>query len=94
MARALWNGVVIADSARVRVVDGYTYFPPDAVRRDLLRPTATTTRCGWKGTASYFDLDADGRINKDCAWTYPTTSEAARSIEGWIGFWRGVTIEG
>ena len=94
MARALWNGIVIADSAEVRVVDGYTYFPPDAVRRDLLHPTTTTTRCSWKGTASYFDVSAEGQVNSDAAWSYPKTSEAARHIDGWIGFWRGVTIEG
>jgi uncharacterized protein (DUF427 family) len=93
MPRAVWKGAVLAESAETRLVDGYTYFPPDAVRREYLRPTETHTRCGWKGTASYYDVVVDGEVNADAAWYYPQTSEAARSIEGWIGFWRGVRIE-
>lgn len=93
MAKALWNGRVIAESDRTQIVDGYTYFPPDSVQRDLLRSSPKHTTCGWKGTADYFDVVVGDEVNANAAWTYPRTSEAARHIEGWIGFWNGVRVE-
>jgi uncharacterized protein (DUF427 family) len=93
MARAVWNGAVIAESDRCEIVEGNHYFPPEAVRRELLRDSATHTVCGWKGTASYYDVLVDGQVNKDAAWYYPQTKPAAANIRGYIAFWRGVKIE-
>lgn len=92
MTKAIWNGAVIAASQTTQQVDGYTYFPPDAVDRAYLRDSTKHTVCGWKGTASYYDLVVDGQVNRDAAWYYPTTKDAARHLAGWIGFWRGVEI--
>ena len=94
MTRATWNGTVIAESDRCEVVEGNRYFPPDAVRREYLRESATHTTCPWKGIASYYDVVVDGQTNRDAAWYYPETSEAARNIHGYVAFWRGVTVEG
>ena len=91
--KALWRGAVIAESDRVQVVDGYTYFPPEAVDRAHLRASAHHSTCGWKGTASYYDVVVDGAVNAEAAWYYPQPKDAARHIAGWIGFWRGVEIQ-
>jgi len=48
MAKAEWNGQVVADSDRCEVVEGNQYFPPQAVKRELLKDSATHTTCGWK----------------------------------------------
>lgn len=93
MARAIWNGVVIADSERCESVEGNYYFPPEAVRRELLRPSDTRTTCSWKGEAWYCDVMVDGHINQDAAWYYPDPKPAARNIAGCIAFWKGVKIE-
>ena len=94
MARALWKGTVIAESDRCELVEGNCYFPPAAVRREFLRPSATHTTCSWKGVASYYDVVVADQVNRNAAWYYPTTKDAARHIEGWIGFWHGVEIVG
>jgi uncharacterized protein (DUF427 family) len=93
MPRATWKGAVIAESNRCEVVEGNRYFPPDAVRREHLRESATHTTCPWKGIASYYDVVVGGETNRDAAWYYPETSEAARNIKGYVAFWRGVTVE-
>ena len=41
MPKATWNGTVLAESDDVVVVDGFTYFAPDSVRKDHLRPSDT-----------------------------------------------------
>jgi uncharacterized protein (DUF427 family) len=94
MARALWNGQVIAQSDRCEIVEGNRYFPPDAVRREFLRDSASHSYCGWKGTASYYDVTVRGQVNRDAAWYYPEPMPAAANIKGYIAFWRGVTLEG
>jgi len=93
LTKAIWNGAVIAESAACEIVDGNRYFPPDSVRRDHLRPSEKHTVCHWKGVASYFDVVVGGQVNKDAAWYYPETKEAAQNIRGYIAFWRGVRVE-
>jgi uncharacterized protein (DUF427 family) len=93
MARATWNGAVIAESDRCEVVEGNVYFPAEAVNRDYLRDSATHTVCGWKGTASYFDVVVDGQQNADAAWYYPEPMDAAANIRGHVAFWKGVQVE-
>jgi uncharacterized protein (DUF427 family) len=93
MARATWNGAVIAESDRTVEVEGNQYFPIDAVRREFLRDSSTHTTCSWKGVASYYDVVVDGQVNQDAAWYYPTPKEAARQIAGHVAFWRGVRVE-
>jgi uncharacterized protein (DUF427 family) len=93
MPKAVWNGAVIAESDRTRVVEGNHYFPPDSVRREHLRETATHTTCPWKGVASYYDVVVGNEVNRDAAWYYPETKDAANDIRGYIAFWRGVSVE-
>ena len=93
MVKATWNGEVLAESDQTIVVEGNHYFPPDAVRREFFRDSATHTVCGWKGLASYYDIAVDRQVNRDAAWYYPQTTDAARRIEGYVAFWRGVKVE-
>jgi uncharacterized protein (DUF427 family) len=93
MARATWNGEVIAESDRFELVEGNVYFPPESVKSEYLRPSETHTTCWWKGEASYYSLEVDGETNQDAAWYYPVASDAAKKVEGFVAFWRGVTVE-
>jgi uncharacterized protein (DUF427 family) len=95
MPRATWNGTVIAEAPAdaIEIVEGNLYFPVDAVRREYLQPSETHTVCGWKGTASYYDVAVGGQVNRDAAWYYPEPKEAAKQIAGRVAFWKGVTVE-
>ncbi len=93
MARATWKGAVLAESDRVEIVEGNIYFPPDAVRREHVRDSATHSTCPWKGIASYYDVVVDGETNRDAAWYYPSPKSAAANILNHVAFWRGVTVE-
>lgn len=93
MARAIWNGAIIAESDDCIVIEGNQYFPPDAVKRQYLQASATHSLCPWKGTASYYDLVVGGRTNKDAAWFYPRPKDAAKQIANYVAFWHGVAVE-
>jgi uncharacterized protein (DUF427 family) len=92
MPKAIWNTAVLAESDEFETVEGNTYFPPEAIRTEYFRPSDTHTVCGWKGTASYYDVVVDGQVNKDAAWYYPDPKPAAKNIKGHIAFWRGVKV--
>ena len=90
--RATWNGTVLAESDHCVVVEGNQYFPPEAIKTEYFTPSQTHTVCGWKGTASYYDVVVNGAANKDAAWYYPEPKDAAAQIKGYVAFWRGVTV--
>ncbi len=93
MPKAIWKDTVIAAAEHCPVVEGNLYFPPDALVGEHFRPSATTTECGWKGTATYFDVVVGGETNADAAWTYRQPKPAAAEIKDHVAFWRGVLIE-
>ena len=92
MARATWNGVTLAESDSVKVVEGNLYFPPDSVNWEALAATDEHSRCYWKGKADYFDVVSGDTTNASAAWTYPKPWPLARNIEGHVAFWKGVTV--
>lgn len=90
--KATWNGATIAQSDDTVVVEGNHYFPIGSVREDVLRTSAKHTTCPWKGEASYYSIEVDGRVNQDAAWFYPDPSAAAAEIRDRVAFWRGVEV--
>jgi uncharacterized protein (DUF427 family) len=92
MVEARWNGAVIARSDDTVVVEGNHYFPLDSIDPTILRPSATTTVCPWKGTANYYSLVVGGEENLNAAWYYAEPKPAAKEIKGRVAFWKGVQV--
>ena len=91
--KAIWNGVVLAESDRTINIEGNQYFPPESINSDYFTESETHTTCAWKGIASYYHPEVEGTMNKDAAWYYPKTKPAADAIEGYVAFWRGVEVK-
>jgi uncharacterized protein (DUF427 family) len=95
MPKAIWNDHVVAETDRFEEVEGNVCFPPEALTRDFVRPSERTTVCGWKGTASYFDLVDGSQVARDAVWTYREPKPAAANIKDHIAFYcPPVRIEG
>ena len=92
MARAVWNGQVIAESDNTEIVEGNHYFPKEAVNKEFLEESDHHTVCPWKGNASYYDIVVDGKVIENAAWYYPAPSKAAEIITGHVAFWKGVEV--
>jgi uncharacterized protein (DUF427 family) len=93
MPRAVFNGQVVAESDEMKVVEGNAYFPPEALKLNFFRASDRATVCGWKGTASYFDVIVGDRTAEAAAWYYPERLAAAERIKNHVAFWHGVTVE-
>ena len=90
--KAIWNNQVVAESDETLIVEGNHYFPEASLKKEFFKPSTTNTVCPWKGTASYYNISVEGAENSDAAWYYPETKDAAKSIKGYIAFWRGVQV--
>ena len=93
MAKAIWEGVVLAESDACVIVEGNHYFPPSSIKQEHFRLSDKTTVCHWKGVAHYYDIEVNGKRNPNAAWYYPQPSEAARQIRDYVAFWNGVHLE-
>lgn len=90
--KALWKGVVVAESPDTVVIEGNHYFPAAALNPAYTLPSNTRSTCSWKGEARYLSLFIDGEVNPDAVWTYPEPKEAAEAIRGRVAFWKGVQV--
>jgi uncharacterized protein (DUF427 family) len=92
--KAMWNGMTLAESDHAIEVDGQYYFPPEAVDRRYLHPSAARKVRTLRGEVNYYTIEANGQTNPNAAWSYAPTRDAGRAIEGYVAFWKDVAVEG
>ncbi len=63
------------------------YLPPEDVRADLLEPSATTSRCPYKGVARYWSARISDRVARDVVWSYPEPIPENPKIRGLLCFY-------
>jgi uncharacterized protein (DUF427 family) len=95
MARAIGNGVVIAESDKYELVEGSACFPSQSVKTEYLRDSGTDYECPWKGHADHYNIVVADKINRDAAWSYLDPKPAAKQIKEHVAFERrkGIQIE-
>jgi uncharacterized protein (DUF427 family) len=89
--RVVLGGVTIADTKHPQLLleTGLPiryYIPEQDVRMELLGPTETTTRCPYKGKASYWSARIGERVFKDIVWSYREPLPACSPIAGYLCF--------
>ena len=70
------------------------YLPQEDVRMDLLTASATTSRCPYKGPASYWSVNIGGEMFADLVWGYMEPIPECPKIKGLLCFFheRGCDI--
>jgi uncharacterized protein (DUF427 family) len=90
--KAIWNNAVIAESDDTVLVEGNHYFPMSSLNRGYVTFSNHSTRCAWKGTASYYSLLVNGEMNTDAAWYYASPKAGAEAVADRVAFWKGVQV--
>ncbi len=90
--KAIWNNKIIAESNDTVVIENNHYFPHESINKEFFEQSDLHSVCPWKGKASYYTLEVDGKQNRDAAWFYPEASEQAKDIKNYVAFWRGVQV--
>lgn len=89
--RVVIDGQTVADTGRPTLVFETNhpvryYIPQQDVRMDLLVPSATTSRCPYKGPASYWSVRLGKDIFSDLVWGYMETIPECPKIKGLVCF--------
>jgi len=63
------------------------YIPKQDVRMDILEPTASVTRCPYKGVARYWSARIGGETVPDLVWSYPAPIPECPKIENLLSFY-------
>ena len=82
MAKAIWNGEVIAESKKAKEVNGYIYFPPNSVKKEYLQKSYTKHIDAELGTANFYNIRVGDAINWNGAWYYPDVKNENLHIAG------------
>ena len=90
--KAIFNGVVVAESDDTVVLEGNHYFPEAALKPEYTSFSNHRTSCVWKGQARYLSLFVNGEMLPDAVWFYPEPNEAAAEIKGRVAFGKGVQV--
>jgi uncharacterized protein (DUF427 family) len=85
------DGDVVAETTGAHIVFETTlpvrfYLPREDVL-PALHPSSRRTYCPYKGEASYWSLEAGGRLRKDLAWSYEQPLPDMVRIAGLVAFW-------
>lgn len=97
--RVVVGGETVADTRRPRILfETYHptryYIPKEDVRMEQLEPSATTSRCPYKGLASYWSVRVGDRVFKDIVWSYPEPIPECPKVKDLLCFFqeRGAAI--
>jgi uncharacterized protein (DUF427 family) len=63
------------------------YIPRADVDMSLLTRTAHTTHCPYKGDASYYSINVDGKVAENAIWTYEQPFPGVTQIAGYMAFY-------
>ena len=92
--KATWRGQVIVDSDLTLEVDGYHYFPREAVRMDLLQAAPKTeSDLACPHGVQFYDVVGDAARSDRAAWSYEKPRASMKEIDHWIGFWEDIEVE-
>jgi uncharacterized protein (DUF427 family) len=89
--RVTVNGEVVAETKQPTMLfetglPPRYYIPREDVREDVLARSEKTTRCPYKGIASYYAVKAGGERIEDLVWYYPEPIPEAAKIKGLLAF--------
>jgi uncharacterized protein (DUF427 family) len=90
--RIMLGGMIVAETTEALTLKEASlppvhYIPRQDVRMDLLERTAHSSRCPYKGEASYFTVMAGGLVRENAAWSYETPYPAVADIAERLAFY-------
>jgi len=91
--KAILKGDVIADSDDVVTAAGYDYFPPAAVRTELLEKAAKTPKdLQCPHGVQFYDVVIGAKRYPRNAWVYESPQPKVAQVAGRFGFWQDVKV--
>lgn len=85
-------GAVLGESTNaLELIEGdyppVIYFPRGDVSMAFFDQSETTSSCPYKGSATYFNLEAKSGTWADAAWSYEDPKDSVAQIKGYMAFY-------
>lgn len=93
------GGAVLGESANaLELTEGDNratiYFPREDIGMAFLERTDSSTKCPWRGLATYYTVSSAAGDIPDAAWSYEAPPEDTAAIKNHIAFYTDrVTVE-
>lgn len=90
--KVTFGGKVVANTTKALSLKEASYAPVAYIPRadvdmSLLKRTAHSTHCPYKGDASYYSIEADGKVSENAIWSYETPLADVGEIAGYVAFY-------
>ena len=90
--RVTFGGKVVAETNRaLRLKEAsypaVQYIPREDAHMELFTRTENLTHCPYKGDASYYTLQVDGKAAENAVWSYETPYPAVGQIKEHLAFY-------
>mmetsp|Transcript_11433 Transcript_11433/g.25457 ORF Transcript_11433/g.25457 Transcript_11433/m.25457 type:complete len:231 (-) Transcript_11433:32-724(-) len=91
--RVVYNGQTIVDTTDAfRVLETSHpptyYIPPQDIEQQYMKQVpAKTSYCEWKGSATYYNVQVDGKTARSAAWAYDRPTKGFTDIAGYVSFY-------
>jgi uncharacterized protein (DUF427 family) len=85
-------GKIVADSTKALSLKeasypAVLYIPRADVDMSLLERTAHSTHCPYKGDASYYSINAGGKVAENAIWSYEQPKSDVGEIASYVAFY-------
>lgn len=91
--KAIWNGVVVAESDDVLMIEKDYYFPLASLKPQYLRLSITQDEMANIASITTFNLKLGRRQCVDAVWYYDNPKSAAKGAYGRVAFRKEVQIK-
>lgn len=90
--RVTFAGKIVAETSRALTLKeasypAVQYIPREDANMSQFARTEHATQCPYKGQASYYTLQVDGRAAENAVWTYEEPYPAMAQIKGHLAFY-------
>lgn len=90
--KVTFAGKVVADTTHALTLQEASYPPVQYLPRadvdsSLLTRTTNASHCPYKGDASYYSIDAGGKIAENAIWSYEQPLADMSEIAGYVAFY-------
>lgn len=92
LIQVVFNNVMLAETRDAKRVletshPPVYYIPPADIRMEYLHPSSQTSRCEWKGLASYYTIRVGEKQVENAGWYYPNPKPNFAAIRDCVAFY-------
>lgn len=86
MHKAIWNGEILAESRKIKDVNGRKFFPFNSIKKKFFKKSYTHRVDLKIGTADFYNIHVNDKTNWNAAWYYPHPQKSAADLKGYLAF--------